>query len=104
MPVTTDAIPAIGDMTLVLLLCGVVSSGLTEVIKLMGRKLWSSPEQDPAWWQGLFRLIPICIGGAMGNYFFLFPWGVSVGASGGVLSVVIYKRAREFVESMKKPS
>lgn len=85
---------------MVLFLSGVISSSITEILKLWLRKRVKREGSDPLWWQGLFRLIPIILGGVMGNYFFLFPWGISVGASGGALSVVVYKKAKSLIQNM----
>ena len=95
--------PATTELLIALFLSGVVSSGITEVVKLWCRKMRKGEESDPAWWQGLFRLVPILVGAGMGTFFFDMPWGVSVGATGGALSVVLYKRAKSFVQNIRSP-
>ena len=95
-------IPDITGVLLSLFIIGVVSSGLTEILKLVCKRL-KTPKKDPTWWQVTFRVIPICIGTAMGHYFFLFPWGVSIGATSGILSVLLYRKTREFLRTMVNP-
>ena len=37
----------------------------------------------------------------MGHQFFPWPWGVSIGGSGGALSVVVYKKAKSIITNLK---
>ena len=94
--------PSVTEVLLVLFLIGVTSSGATEVVKIWFRnKCKNHDQKDPWWWQILFRLFPFALGGAMGAGFFTWPWGVATGASGGVLSAVLYRKARELIQNMK---
>ena len=96
--------PEIYELSLALLLIGVASFGITEVVKNWCRRWVSKEGADPGWWQGLFRLIPISIGTLMGSQFFDWPWGVSLGAAAGVLSVLLNKKARDLIKSIRGPS
>ena len=97
--------PPISELAAVLFLSGVVSYGLTQFIKSLagswvGREINSN---DPFMWQAAFRIIPILIGTGMGWFFFAPPWGLSVGASGGVLSVILYKKATDLIGNLRSP-
>ena len=96
--------PALAELTVVLLICGVCSYGVTRVLKatcgkFIGRDI---DEEDPWWWQATFRVVPIVIGTLVGHSFnYEYPWDVLVGACGGILSVAVYKRAEVLLESVK---
>jgi hypothetical protein len=97
--------PALTELAAVLFFSGVVSYGLTQVIKALagnwvGREVNSG---DPPLWQAAFRIIPIAIGTGLGCFFFTPEWGLSVGASGGVLSVMLYKKATDLIGSLRSP-
>ena len=96
--------PAIGELTVVLLICGVCSYGVTHVLKALAAKFIGRDidEGDPWWWQAAFRVIPIVVGVGVGHWFdYEFTWDVLVGACGGILSVAVYKRAEALLESVK---
>ena len=96
-------VPEIATVILVLFVVGTIASGLTEILKLWCRKLYKREGADSSWWQGLFRLVPILIGSGIGHQFLDYPWGISIGAAGGVLSVVLYQKSRELIKSMANP-
>ena len=96
-------IPDIMEMLLSLFVIGVVSSGITEILKLACQGIKPAKDSGAVWWLVTFRTIPISLGIGMGNYFFPFPWGVSIGASAGVLSVLLYSKSREFLKNMVNP-
>lgn len=84
-----------------LLLIGVLTFGITQVVKMFCRHWIVKKEGDPDWWQALFMLIPIVMGAGVGALFFAFPWGVSIGASAGVMSAVLYKKAVGMLSAAK---
>lgn len=98
--------PTIQNIAVVLFLVGVASYGITEVIKLFMRRL--KPKQadgsDPAWWQGIFRAIPIAVGAGLGDLFIGYPWGVVTGMCSGVLAAVIYQRVKQMISKGDPPS
>tara|TARA_B100000131_G_scaffold221323_1_gene212811 strand:+ start:8121 stop:8423 length:303 start_codon:yes stop_codon:yes gene_type:complete len=97
--------PPLMELAAVLFLSGVVSYGLTQVLKALAGK-WVGRDvnsSDPPLWQAFFRVIPIIIGTSIGWFFFTPQWGLSVGASGGVLSVILYKKATSLVEDIRSP-
>ena len=97
--------PPLTELAAVLFFSGVVSYGLTQVVKALASK-WIGRDvnsNDPPLWQALFRIIPIAIGMALGWFFFAPQWGLSVGASGGVLSVMLYKKANSMIDSLRSP-
>jgi hypothetical protein len=95
--------PELTSVILVLFLVGTIASGLTEILKLWCRRLYKKEGADSTWWQGFFRLVPIALGCALGQPFLPYPWGVSIGAAGGVLSVVLYRKSRELIKGMASP-
>ena len=96
-------IPDLLSVILVLFLVGTIASGLTEILKLWCRRLYKREGADAMWWQGLFRLVPICLGASIGHPFFAYPWGIGTGVAGGVLSVVLYRKSREIIKTMANP-
>ncbi len=98
-----QTIPELSSVVLVLFLVGTIASGLTEILKLWCRRLYKKDGADHSLWQGVFRLIPIVLGCGLGQPFLAYPWGVSIGAAGGVLSVVLYQKSRELIKSMANP-
>ena len=94
-------IPDITTLLIVLFLVGVISSGITEVLKTWIHKRTSVKSTSPALWKGVFRLIPIVLGTLMGDQFLTYPWGIAAGAAGGTLSVVVYKKAKALISNLK---
>ena len=96
--------PSLAELGVLLAISGVVSYGVTQVIKLacgkwIGRDVNSS---DPWLWQSAFRLIPLLLGAGVGWAFpYEFPWGVAVGTSGGILSVLLYKKVERLIDEFK---
>jgi hypothetical protein len=95
--------PDLTEMFAVLFLIGVVSSGTTQILKLAGRKLVPKGTGDPVWWQVTFRVVPTLVGTALGTQFFAYPWGMVIGASAGLLSAVLFNKARKIVENLSTP-
>ena len=95
--------PDLTEMFAVLFLIGVVSSGVTQILKLAGRKKVPKGAGDPIWWQVTFRIIPTLVGTGLGTQFFKYPWGMVVGASAGLLSAVLFNKARKILENIKTP-
>ena len=100
-----SVMPETGSLLAVLFLSGVVAYGVTEIVKLfMSRWRRGADEEDATWWQAFFRFVPLFVGSMVGFYFFTPEWGLSTGASGGVLSVALYRRSREFIKTIRYPS
>lgn len=96
--------PSMPELLALLAISGVLSYGITQIIKLIcgkwvGRDVNSA---DPWMWQAAFRLIPLLIGAGVGLSFpYAFPWDVSVGASGGILSILLYKKIEKLIDAYK---
>ena len=95
--------PDLTEMFAVLFLVGVISSGITRILKLAGRKKVPKEGGDPIWWQVTFRVIPTIVGAGLGTQFFAYPWGLVVGTSAGLLSAVLFNKARSIVENLSTP-
>ena len=97
--------PPLPELGILLGLSGVLSYGVTQVIKLAcGKWIGREVDSDDPWiWQASFRLIPLLVGTGVGWVFpFPFPWDVTVGAAGGVLSVILYKKVEKMIDAYKK--
>ena len=96
--------PPIPELTALLAISGVISYGVTQVVKLLCGK-WVGRDvdhEDPWAWQAAFRLVPLLIGVGVGLTFpYEFPWNVSVGCAGGILSVLVYKRVEKLIEDYR---
>lgn len=94
-------IPEYSTLVIVLFLCGVISYGLTQVVKIPCRKYIgpSLGEEDPWYWQLVFRLIPLAIGAYVGTLFLDWPWGASVGLVGSILNVALYKQTSSIIDN-----
>ena len=95
--------PDLTEMFAVLFLVGVISSGITQILKLGGRIKFPSGGKDPIWWQATFRVIPTVIGAGMCTQFFSYPWGVVVGTSAGLLSAILFNKARAIIQNVSQP-
>lgn len=97
--------PDVTQLLLVLFGAGVVSSGVTQMLKQFFSVLIKKTKDklDPAWWQGLFRLLPLLIGTAIGYAFFKDAWGLTAGACGGIGSAFIYAKFITTIRSVKIP-
>jgi hypothetical protein len=102
----TSGEPALESILLVLVLVGVASFGITETVKIWGRKY--SPKKDgipdSIWWQVAFRIIPIATGAGLGQWFMPFPWGVTTGVCSGILAALLYRRVKKIISSGDPPS
>lgn len=95
------AVPEVAVWTTVGAAAGVVAAGVTEAAKRSLRGwLRSRHQRDPWWWQGLWRVVPMLIGGLVGWALWGAPWGCAIGTAGGALSAVIYRVAGSRVASM----
>lgn len=93
--------PPSSELIVLLAISGVLSYGVTQIIKLIcGKWVGRDVDQNDPWlWQAAFRLIPLLVGTGVGLSFpFEFPWNVSVGSAGGILSVLLYKRVEKLIE------
>lgn len=102
-----DDLPNLYLLTAALLSCGLVGSGISEVVKTLMLSYAKSRGLDEPWYAGgLFRAIPVLFGTLLGvawSVSLVLPWGPIMGACGGVLSALIYKRVRYIVETAKIP-
>lgn len=103
-PETVDAISAMPEyatLIVVLFLCGVISYGITQVIKIPCRK-YIGPDvnsKDPWYWQLVFRVLPLAIGSYAGTFFIHWPWGASVGLVGAILNVALYRQTSTIIKN-----
>jgi len=97
-----STMPSITTMIVVLFICGVVSYGVTQVVKIPFRKIIGTDlkvtASDPVWWQFTFRILPLIIGAAVGSAFIEWPWGVSIGLSGAILNVLLYRQTTSIIK------
>jgi F0F1-type ATP synthase assembly protein I len=93
-------IPDFTSIMLVAFLVGIVASGVTNIVKKPVEKAWCR-DKKPLWWEIGVRALPVVIGTLLGWPFFDAPWGLVVGGAAGVLSAVLYQRAKKFITSMK---
>jgi hypothetical protein len=97
-----SAMPSYATLITVLFLCGVISYGVTQVLKIPFRKVIGADlevtESDPVWWQFAFRVLPLIIGAAAGSAFIEWPWGVSIGLSGAILNVLLYRQTTSIIK------
>ncbi len=103
---TLPMVPGLTELVLVLLLVGVVSAGFTELLKLvlkLIRKKWNKKEKPP-WWALVLQLVSTGIGALSGPLFFPWPWGVFIGLSAGLLSTIIYAKAKKLIKNMQVPT
>jgi hypothetical protein len=99
--------PSLLEVFAVLFLSGVISSGVTEIVKIGFKNLrakWKDDKgKDPAAWQITFRIVPLVLGTFIGREFYNDAWGYAIGASGGLLSTVLYSKAKQIVLNLKSP-
>tara|TARA_B000000460_G_scaffold223538_1_gene176694 strand:+ start:1924 stop:2262 length:339 start_codon:yes stop_codon:yes gene_type:complete len=96
------AMPEYPTLVIVLFLSGVISYGVTQVVKIPCRK-WVGTEvnsKDPWPWLLAFRLFPLLIGAYVGTLFVPWPWGASVGLVGAILNVTLYKQTSSIIRNM----
>ena len=99
--------PDLVELFAVLFLSGVISSGLTEIVKLglkgVRKRVSDEDGKDPAAWQVFFRVVPLALGTYIGFKFYGNTWGYAIGASGGLLSAVLYNKAKQILINLKSP-
>ena len=98
---TAGPMPEYTTLIVVLFLCGVISYGLTQIIKIPCKK-WIGTEvnsRDPWPWLLVFRILPLIIGTYAGTLFIHWPWGASVGLVGAILNVALYKQTSTLITS-----
>ena len=95
--------PELVEMFAVLFLVGVIASGVTQILKLSGRLLVPKTDRDPLWWQITFRIVPTLVGAWAGTQFFEYPWGLVIGTSAGLLSAILFNKARAIIQNMSQP-
>ena len=95
------AMPEYTTLLVVLFLCGVISYGITQVIKIPCRKFIGTDvnSKDPWPWQLFFRVLPIAVGSFAGTFFIHWPWGASVGMVGAILNVALYKQTSVIIQN-----
>ena len=91
------------SLLLILALAGTVAFGLTQIVKNLLVKKLVDADQAP-YWNALIRFISILFGFLVGAMFGGWPLNAVVGACGGVLSAVIFKRVRDLVKSYQPSS
>ncbi len=97
-------LPEYTTMLIVLFLCGVISYGVTQVVKVPCRRLIGSDlkvsAKDHVVWQFSFRILPLIIGGVTGTQFLEWPWGVAVGVTGAILNVALYRQTTSLIKTI----
>lgn len=96
------AMPEYSTLVIVLFLCGVISYGVTQVVKIPCRK-WVGTEvnsKDPWPWLLAFRVLPLAVGAYVGSLFLHWPWGMSVGLVGAILNVALYKQTSTIIQNL----
>lgn len=94
--------PEYSTLVIVLFLCGVISYGVTQVVKIPCRK-WVGTEvnsKDPWPWLFAFRVFPLAVGAYVGSLFLHWPWGASVGLVGAILNVALYKQTSTIIQNL----
>ena len=96
------AVPAVVDLLLAALLIGVVVYGVTEIVKIPYHKHCKKKGKEHAtWWRIFIRIVPMGLGALLGSFFFVFPWGISVGGGAGLLCTLLYKKTRKLISSFR---
>lgn len=84
-------LPALGPyatLLLVLSIAGVISWGLTQILKVSLVR-WKASHHDATWFNPLIRGFALLVGGAVGFLLMSSIVGAAVGAAGGILNSTI---------------
>jgi hypothetical protein len=102
-----EDLPNLYLLAAALLSCSLIGSGISEVTKTLLEAYAKRLGIEEPWYMGgLSRAVPVLLGTLIGvawSTVIPLPWGPIMGACGGVLSAIIYKRVKSLVETVKIP-